>query len=123
MLNGNQVKVKIPSMTNVATCTALHAEINEVKNKITNITNLATTTALTDVENKIPNVSNFVKNLTLIPKLVKLKIKLLLIMIMIRHITTRKFNALTSEHFTASLKQASLSSKSDFANFLKKIQI
>ena len=123
MLNGNQVKVKIPSMTNVATCTALHAEINEVKNKITNITNLATTTALTDVENKIPNVSNFVKNLTLIPKVVKLKIKLLLIMIMIRHITTRKFNALTSEHFTASLKQASLSSKSDFANFLKKIQI
>ena len=110
-------------MTNVATCTALHAEINEVKNKITNITNLATTTALTDVENKIPNVSNFVKNLTLIPKLVKLKIKLLLIMIMIRYITTRKFNTLTSEHFTASRKQASLSSKSDFANFLKKTQI
>ena len=111
-------------MNNVATYTALHAEINEVKNKITNITNLATTTtALSDVENKIPNVSNFVKNLTLIPKLVKLKIKLLLIMIMIRHITTREFNTLTSEHFTASLKQESLSSKSDFANFLKKIQI
>ena len=110
-------------MNNVATYTALHAEINEVKNKITNITNLATTTALTDVENKIPNVSNSLKNLTLIPKLVKLKIKLLLIMIMIRHITTREFNTLTSEHFTASLKQESLSSKSDFANFLKKIQI
>ena len=44
-------------------------------------------------------------------------------MIMIRHITTRKFNTLTSEHFTASRKQASLSSKSDFANFLKKTQI
>ena len=123
MLKENQVKVKIPSTTNVATCTALHAKINEVKNKINNITNLATTTALTDIENKIPNVSNFVKNLTLIPKLVKLKIKLLLIMIMIRHIATREFNTLTSEHFSASLKQASLSSKSDFANFLKKIQI
>ena len=39
--------------------------MNEVKNKIPNITNLATTTTTTDlivVENKIPNVSNLVKN-------------------------------------------------------------
>ena len=35
--------------------------MNEVKGKIPNITNLATTTALTAVENKIPNVSNLVK--------------------------------------------------------------
>ena len=49
-------------MTNLATITtALNAKINEVKNKIPNITNLATTTALTGVENKIPNVSNLVK--------------------------------------------------------------
>ena len=48
-------------MTNLATITtALNAKINEVKNKIPNITNLATTTALTGVENKIP-VSNLVK--------------------------------------------------------------
>ena len=42
--------------------------MNEVKNKIPNITNLATTTTTTTttdlivVENKIPNVSNLVKN-------------------------------------------------------------
>ena len=36
-------------------------KINEVKGKIPSITNLATATALTDVENKIPNVSNLVK--------------------------------------------------------------
>ena len=52
---------EIPSITNLATATAVNVEINEVKNKITNITNLATTTALTAVENKIPNVSNVVK--------------------------------------------------------------
>ena len=37
----------------ITTSTALNAKINEVKNKIPNITNLATTTALTAVENKI----------------------------------------------------------------------
>ena len=41
---------------------ALNTKINEVKNKIPSITNLATTTtALTAVENKIPNVSDLVK--------------------------------------------------------------
>ena len=32
-----------------------------VKNELPSITNLATTTALTVVENKMPNVSNLVK--------------------------------------------------------------
>ena len=55
-----------------------------VKNELPSITNLATTTALTVVENKIPNVSNLVKKkLTITQKLVKFKIKLLLIMITI----------------------------------------
>ena len=55
-----------------------------VKNELPSITNLATTTALNVVENKIPNVSNLVKKkLTITQKLVKFKIKLLLIMITI----------------------------------------
>ena len=45
----------------LATITALNAKINEVKNKIPNITNLVTTTALTGVENIIPIVSHLVK--------------------------------------------------------------
>ena len=35
--------------------------MNDVKNKIPNITNLDTVTALTSLENKIPNVNNLVK--------------------------------------------------------------
>ena len=46
---------------NLATKTLLNAKINEIKGEIPSITNLATTTALTAVENKIPIVSNLVK--------------------------------------------------------------
>ena len=68
-------------ITNLGTNTTFNAKINGVKNEIPDITNLATTATLTAVENKIPNVSNLVKKLTIIQKLMKLKIKLLLIMI------------------------------------------
>ena len=55
-------KVKhLATTTTTTTTTAFNAKINEVKNKIPNITNLATTTALIAVENIIPNVSNLVK--------------------------------------------------------------
>ena len=54
-------KVKHLATTTTTTTTAFNAKINEVKNKIPNITNLATTTALIAVENIIPNVSNLVK--------------------------------------------------------------
>ena len=48
--------------------------LNEVKNKIPTITNLATSTAPTTVENDIPNVSDLVqKKLIIRQKLVKLK--------------------------------------------------
>ena len=81
----NEVKNKIPSITNLATATALNATINEIKKKLHNVTNLGTTstTAYTAVENKIPSVSDLVKKLTVIQSLVKLETKLLLIMIMI----------------------------------------
>ena len=36
-------------------------EITEIEGKIPSITGLATTTALTSAENKIPSLSNFVK--------------------------------------------------------------
>ena len=51
----------MPSITNLATTTALKAKINEVKNKIPDITNLATTTALTAVEKRKIDVNNLVK--------------------------------------------------------------
>ena len=37
-----------------------------------------------------------------------------------KYITTQEFNKLTSENFTARLKQANLGSKNDIANFVKK---
>ena len=77
----DEVKGEICSITNLATSTALNAEITEVENKIPNIINLATTAALTAVENKIPNVSNLVKKLTITQKSVKLKRKLLIMII------------------------------------------
>ena len=66
-----------------ATNTTLNAKKNEIKNKIPSITNLPTTAAPTGVENKIPNVSNLVKKTDYNIKLAKLKKKSLLIMIMI----------------------------------------
>ena len=37
-----------------------------------------------------------------------------------KYITTPEFNKLTSENFTARLKQANLASKSDITSFVKK---
>ena len=47
-------------MTNLATKTILTKKINEVEIEIPSISGLATTSALTGVENKMPNVSNLV---------------------------------------------------------------
>ena len=56
-----------------------NAKIGEIEGKIPSITSLATASALTTVENKIPNVSNLVKKQIMLQKLVKLKKKLLII--------------------------------------------
>ena len=54
--------------------------MNEVKGKIPNITNLATTSSLTAVGNKISSFSNLVKKkMTTTQKLMKLKRKLLIL--------------------------------------------
>ena len=86
------IEDKIPDITSVASNAALNAKINEIKNNISKVTKLATTTttALTAVGNKIPNVSSLSKKLTMIQKLVKFKIKLLLIRIMINILLLKK---------------------------------
>ena len=55
------IEDKIPGITNLVINTTVNAKINEVKGEIPSITDLATITALTAVESKIPNVSNLVK--------------------------------------------------------------
>ena len=59
----------------LATKSNLNTKINEVKNEIPSITGLATTSALAAVENKIPSIRNFVKKQIMIQKLEKLKIE------------------------------------------------
>ena len=49
--------------------------------------------------------------------------KLLLIMILMKIFTTQKFNKLTSENYTARLKQSNLVSKSEVANFVKNTEL
>ena len=61
------------------------------------------------------------KQLTITQKLVKFKTKISTNHNHDKYITTQEFNKLTSENFTARLAQANLASKSDIANFVKKI--
>ena len=96
-------------------------EKNEVKNKITNVTNLATTTTdLTVAENKIPNVSNLLKKTEFNTKTSEIENKITTDYDHDKCITTREFNMLNVENFTARVPQANLANKSDVANFLKK---
>ena len=56
------IEDKLPDITNLATETIHNTKINEVKTEVPSISGLATNSALTAVEYKIPNVSNLVKN-------------------------------------------------------------
>ena len=119
----NGVTKKITSITNLATSTtALNAKINDGKNKIPNIASLTTTTAtaLTAVENEIPNASNLVKKTDYNTKISKTERKITADHDHDKFFTNQGFNKLTSENFTATLKQGNLASKSDIANFVKK---
>ena len=91
-----------------------------VKNKILNITNLVTTSALTAVENKIPNVSILVIKNDYNTKISEIENKITTDHDHDKYITNQEFNKLTSENFTARLKQANLTSKNDIADFVKK---
>ena len=79
----------------MATNTYHNAKINEVKNAIPSITNLATTTALTAVENKIPSVSNLVKKTDYNTKINEF-VKKITDHHHDKYITTPEFNKLTA---------------------------
>ena len=119
----NEVEKEISSITNLATTADLNAKINDVKNKVPNITNLTTTTALTVVESKIRNVSNLVKKTDYNTKISEIENKITTNHHHDKYITTQEFNKITSETFTARLKQANLASKSDTANLVKKTDL
>ena len=71
-----ELEKKIPDVTNFVK----EAKLTELGNKNADISNLARKTVLTTVENKIPSVINLVKKKqTMIQKLQKLKINLVII--------------------------------------------
>ena len=116
------IEDKMSDITNLATNTTLNVKINEIKNEIPGITSLATTTAITAVENKIP-VSNLVTKPDYNTKINEIENKSTTDHDHDKCIATQEFNKLTSENFTARLKQANLASKSDIANFIKKTDL
>ena len=67
--------MKIPDTSNLIKKSDYNTKISEIENKTPSISNLATKTALTTVENKIPSTSNLVKKQITTQRLLKLKIK------------------------------------------------
>ena len=67
----------------------------------------------------MPNVSNLVKKLTITKKITEIEDKITTDHDHDKYITTQEFNNLTSESFTARLKQANLASKNYISNFVK----
>ena len=95
-------------------------EISEIEGKIPSIIGLANSFALTAVEDKIPDVSSLVKKRDCNTKISKIVKKLT------NHnhdktITSQEFNKLTTENFSARLKQANLVTKTDFDDKLKSL--
>ena len=103
---------KIPDISNIA---KHNAKITEIESKIPSITGLATNSALTTVENKIPDISNLVTKTDYNTKISDIENK-------IpdhdhnKYITTSEFNKLKTENFKGRLKQAALVTKTDFDN-------
>ena len=97
-----------------------HAKITEIENKIPSITGLATNSALTAAEDEILNVSNLVKKQIMAQKLLKMK-KKLTDDDHDKYITTPEFNNLAAKFFPARLAQANLIRKTNFHDKLKSL--
>ena len=75
-----ELENKIPDTSGlVKKKTYYNTKITELENKIPDISNLETKTSLTAIENEIPSVNNLAKKQTIILKLQKLKINLIII--------------------------------------------
>ena len=111
---------KIPDTSSLVKKTDNNSEITVVEGKIPSISGLATSSALTAVENKIPNVSNLVKKTNYNTKISETEGKIN------NHnhdkyITTSEFNRLTAQNFQARLKQANIITKRDLDAEFKKL--
>ena len=110
----------IPDRSDPANNTDLNDKTTEIENKIPSITGLATNSALTAVETKIPNLNNLVTNTDYNTKINEVEKKV------INHnhykyITTPEFNKLTTKNFKARLAQADLATKTAYDTKLQGI--
>ena len=87
---------KIPDTSDLAKKTDLNAKITEIEDKIPSITGLATNSALTAVENKIPDVSSLLKKTDYNTKISDIE-KKITDHNHEKYITTPEFNRLTTE--------------------------
>ena len=78
----SELENKTPDTSGLVKQTDCNTKITEIGNKIPSISELATNSALTTVEDEIRNINNLVKNQIMTQKILKLK-KNLLIMIMV----------------------------------------
>ena len=111
---------KIPDISTLATKVILIQKINEVKNEIPSITGLATTSALTTVENKIPSISNLVKKTDYDTKFTEIE-KKLTDHNHDKYIATTEFNKLATDTVNTRIVQANLVKKTDFGNKLSNL--
>ena len=84
-----------------------------VENKIPSISNLATKTALTTVGNKIPSISGLVKKTDYNTKIIDIE-NILNNHNHDKYVTTSEFNTLATNVFNARLARANLMTKTDF---------
>ena len=103
---------KISDTSDLAKKTDLNATITEIQNKIPSITGLATNSALTGIENKIPNVGGLVKKTDYDTKISEIE-KKVSDHNHDKYVTTPEFNNLAAGVFTARLAQADLVTKTD----------
>ena len=92
--------------------------MTEIGGKIPSITGLATNSALTAVEKKIADVSSLVKKAGFNSKISEIGNKVT-DHDHDKYVTTSEFNKLTTEKFNARLAQANLVTKTDFDAKLK----
>ena len=109
----SDLEKKIPDTKDLAKKTDSNAQITEIEIKIPSITGLATNSALTAVDDKIPNVRNLVKKTDYDTKISDIE-KKIADHNHDKYITTQEFNKLTTENFNARLAWANLITKTDF---------
>ena len=115
-----KLKKKIPDASKLVKKTDYNAKITEINGKIPSISGLATTSALIAVENKIPNIISLGKKNRLWQKITEIE-KKLTDHDHDKYGTTPEFNNLAAEVFDARLKQADLVTWTNFDTKLKSL--